>query len=318
MRSKKSPDAGADDPIMKEIGPGINIYEKPITENIILRPYIFTERIVNQTRKINDEAMGEVQVPKYKVVLADAEDYQRIPKVGVKASQVFVDFEPSPTKTKKLQFIKECMNQRSKKFYTLKKLVELGNIAESELDVYKFPPYAQDFPYRTIYAYIRVRRADGSEYLDTHEYITGVTDQGAVVSIAVEPNKFLRPIISHEKRHIDGTPLRPGESMATTETAQVSIIRSQYMEVNGTTEYLTPFTKEAVTSALKFAHGEPGDFANGSGLTLHQENQPGGIGVFDVEEWMNMDFKELWKRNSRPVVAAGMGMSAGPGVQPYS
>jgi hypothetical protein len=315
-RSKKSPDAGADDPIMKEIGPSVNIYEKPITENVILRPYIFTERIVEETRKLNDENMGEVQVPKYKVVLADAEDYQRMPKVGVKASQVFVDFQPSITKTKKLLFIKQCMNQRSKKFYTLKNLVELGIIHESERDLYKLPPGINDYPYHQIYQFRRVRCADSTEWLDVHEQITGVTDQGSVVSISVDPLRYVRPTILHEKRKVDGTPLNPGESIANTDTMQVSIIRSSHEnnEVSGTTEYLLPFTKQNVMSALKFAHGEIGDSYNGCSLAIYKENTTPSYGILDVDEWIQMDFKDLWKKCSQP---SNMGLTGPGGVAPY-
>jgi hypothetical protein len=92
-----------------------NIYEQPITADIILRPYTLTENIINQTKKINDENMGQVQVSDY-WAKTDSESHR--PTKSVKASQVFIDFQPSPTKTKKLQFIKQTFNQRSKKPYT--------------------------------------------------------------------------------------------------------------------------------------------------------------------------------------------------------
>jgi hypothetical protein len=283
-----------------------NIYERPISAELILCTYTLTENIVNQAREINDQNLGMVEVADYWAKgIAEGTDSMgsvrgTYEKTRRKASQLreFIDFQ-QPTKAKKLQFLKQTYNNRSKQFYTLDGLMQTNTIHPSERELYKFPPYAQDFPYRTIHQYRRIRRADKSEYLDTTEYITGVSDQGAVVTICLDPgpNKYLKPQIFHEKRNIDGTPLIPGANIANTETELVSVIRSNpNREVAGTVEYLTPWNKDVVMSALRFSHGEPGDFANGSSLTIVKENHPKSYGITDPEEFVNVDFDTLWKK----------------------
>jgi hypothetical protein len=307
----------SEDSLMQEIGPGVDIYSKPITANIVLRPYLLTERIVEQIKKLNDETFGsDIEVVPPDVVLGYTER-EHIPTIRKRPSYAFVDFKPSITKTKKLRFIKECFNMRSGKPYNLDTLVQLGKIHESEKDLYTFPAGIKDFPYHQVYQYRRVRSAGNKEYLTTHGQIVGVTENGVVSAISVDLLTWVCPKIYHERKHLDGSPILPGENISTTDTLQASIIRSDSKtnEVFGTVEYLTPFTKENVTSALRFAKGEIGDLYNGCSLTLHQENHPNGIGVTDVDEFLNMDFKELWNRNSRPVTAGLPGV--GP-VQPYS
>jgi hypothetical protein len=300
-----------------------NIYEQPISAEMILRPYTLTENIVNQARKINDENLGMIEVidPWGKGTSTGTDSMGHalgtLATIKKKASQLreFVDFQPSPTKTKKLQFIKQTMNQRSKKFYTIESLIQMGVLHPSERELYKFPPYASDFPYRTVYQYRRVQRADKTEYLTTHEYITSVDDQGTVVSIALEPHTYIVPNIIREKRNTDGTPLRPGASIANTDTVQVSIIKSNpNREVFGKVEYLTPFTKEVVLSALRFAHGELGDRYNGASMTIVKENYPQSYSVFEVDEFVNANFNDLWNRLTKPPAGPNTGIVRQPYV----
>jgi hypothetical protein len=318
-RKSKSSDSAADDPIMKEIGPGVNIYEKPISPNIILRPFLLTERIVEETRRINNENFGHamVSVPARGFAHGLTE---YIPTVHKKAGDAFVDFQESPLKPRILKFIKETMNMRSGKFYTLKKLVELGNINESEVDLYRFPAGISDFPYREITHYTRELRPDRSEYLRTFESITGITDQGVVVSrTGMELNSYLRPTIFHEKRNLDGTPLQQGANISTTETMQASIIKEgDTREPIGVIEHLTNFKEhhDVVLSSLKYASSSAGiNEFGGAQTTIHREGDAKSYLVADVEEWLDSDFKELYQRH-QPRMPGLPG--ANTGVQPYS
>jgi hypothetical protein len=318
-RQNKGSDAG--DSLMQEIGPGVDIYSKPITANIVLRPYLLTERIVEQTKKLNDEIFdSDIEVVAPDVVLGYTER-EHIPTIRKRPSYAFVDFKPSITKTKKLRFIKECFNMRSGKPYNLDTLVQLGKIHESEKELYTFPAGIKDFPYHQVYQYRRVRSAGNKEYLTTHGQIVGISEQGATVAISVDLLTWVCPKIYHERKHIDGSAILPGENISTTDTLQASIIRSDSRnnEVVGTTEFLLEFTRENVTSALRWAHGEIGDPYNGCSLSLHQENHPHGIAVTDTDSFINENFRTLWDRYSKPAATvAGTGLPGVGPVQPYS
>ena len=143
-------------------------HEEPITAELLLRSHTTTEKILEQLRQKNNESAMEINVEDY----WGKSNVDSMARRRVKASDVFIRYE-SQIKAKKLQWISQCQNQRSLQFYSLKNLIQSGVIDESERNLFEMPPGIEDFPYRQIYQFNRVKTSNG-EFLTTHEQFTGI------------------------------------------------------------------------------------------------------------------------------------------------
>jgi hypothetical protein len=213
--------------------------------------------------------------------------------------------------------LEQTTNQRSQKFRTIQSLIDQGIIHESERELYNLPNGFQDYPTRQITQFIRIKKADGTEWFKTSEHFTGITETGAVENATIDIHTHVIPTVIRELRDQQGQPLQLGANVINSRTMQASIIKMDgSRELVGTIGYLTPWNKEVFKSAMKFARGQIGDNYNGSSLTLKKENFPGKVGVPDVDEYMNMDFDELYKRYGVRPQSSTL-LNAGPGVVPY-
>jgi hypothetical protein len=215
----------------------------------------------------------------------------------IKASDVFVQYE-SRVKREKVRRLSQIQNQRSGKFYTLDNLIKNGVIAESERELFNLPSGIEDFPYRQISAFRRIRRADNTEWFSTHEQWVGLTNIAAIVTIPVDDmHTYIKPHIEPALRNTDGTILQQNYSISDQPTSQVSIITTNPQgEPSGSKEYITPFNETIVRSAMRWARGNIGDGYNGCSLALYKESPTNGTSVKTIEEFL-MPFDSIWSRN---------------------
>jgi hypothetical protein len=178
-------------------------YEEPITSDLLLRSHILTEKIINEVRRHNDDEYGDIDAVDYWGMTTSA----GFPRKRKKASDMFVQYE-SRTKQQKLKWLKQTQNLRSGQFYSLKNLIQNGVIAESERELFELPPCKDHYPFREIYQYHRIKRADGSEWSSTHELFTGITKTATVITLSVSDMYwYIKPTITYELGNIDGVML---------------------------------------------------------------------------------------------------------------
>ena len=272
-------------------------HEEPINAELLLRSQATTENILEQLRQKNNASGMEVDVVDY----WGKSNVESMARRRVKASDVFIEYE-SKIKERKQRWLSQTQNQRTGQLYSLKYLIQNGVIDESERDLFEFPPGIEDFPYRQIYQFHRVKKADGSEYLSTHEQFTGINKNAAVITISVSDiHSYIKPKVSYELRNADGSPIQQGQNVTDSKTVQIASTRiAPEGEIAGTRAWLTPFTSEVANSALKMAHGSIGDPYNGCSLTLMKEGSRNPIGVNDVKLWAEGDFDSLFENLSKP------------------
>jgi hypothetical protein len=272
-------------------------HEEPISAELLLRGHTLTERIIDQLRKKNDETGIEM----------DAVDYwarsnqDSMAKKRVKASDIFIQYE-SWTKSRKLRWLRQVQNQRSGAFYSLKNLIDNGVIDDSERQLFDLPDGIDDYPYRQIYQFHRIKRGDGSEYFSTHEQWVGISKSATVVTLPVSDLYwYIRPSVKYELRNAEGGVLQPGHSVVDNKTFQIATIRTgPDREPFGTKTYTHKFTPELAYSALKLAHGTVGDVYNGSSMMLVSDSARNPVNVKDPKLWAEAPFDQLFEEVSRP------------------
>ena len=274
-----------------------NPYSQPITAETLLYPHSLTEKIIEETRKRNDEVIGEVEVVEKWGRSSDG----RMPTRRIKASQLLVQYNEPRSKIMKLRWLSRVRSKRSSQFYTLKNLIETGVIDESERDRYNLSE-GEDFPIRRIAQYHRVKTSYG-EFLSTVEEITGASKIAGTVGIVVEDlNYYYKPHIKHELRNPDGSLLGTNLTSEDEERAiQVSVINHTEIDnPTGVKTYITPFTEQTARDALKFKRGELNDFSGGCSLALIKEGSKVLTIVKDPEQWIHAPFDKLYEDLLRP------------------
>jgi hypothetical protein len=272
-------------------------HEEPISAELLLRSHTLTEQIIDQLRKKNNDTGLEM----------DAVDYwarsnqNSMARKRVKPSDVFIEYE-SWTKNRKLKWLSQVQNQRSGAFYSLKNLIQNDVISESERQLFELPPGIEDYPYRQIYQFYRIKRGDGSEYFSTHEQWTGISKSATVITISVSDLYwYIRPSVKYELRNADGSILQQGHSIVDNKTFQIATVRSgPSREPFGQKVYTHKFTPELAYSALKLAHGSYTDHYHGCSLALMKEGAPNPISAMDAKLWAEAPFDELFEESSRP------------------
>ena len=270
-------------------------HEESITAELLLRSHTTTEKILEQLRQKNNESAMEINVEDY----WGKSNVDSMARRRVKASDVFIRYE-SQIKAKKLLWVSQCQSQRSQQFYSLKNHIQNGIIDESERDLFELPPGIEDFPYRQIYQFNRVKTSKG-EYLSTHEQWTGINKSAAVITISVSDiYSFIKPTVTYELRHPDGSPVPRNQSVTDSKTIQVVSTKiASEGEIAGIRSYHTLFSPEVAYSALKLAHG-PLDPNSGHSLSLIKENSRNPIGIDNVQLWAEGDFTSLYDELSKP------------------
>jgi hypothetical protein len=282
----------------KKLLPG----EEPINAELLLRSHTLTERFIHQARQINNESGLELDIEDYWGVSSREAGPAR---KRVKTSKVFVQYEDSVTKKQKLKWLSSVTNVRSGAFYSLNNLIQSGVIAESERELFDFseaPPGTTDYPYRFGFQFMRIKKADGSEWLNTAEMWYGITRSASVVNIYVpDVHHFIKPAINYEYRNSDGSVIREGQSIVDNKTVRVALTRTAPNgDVAGTKTHTTPFSAEVAYSALKIARGSVKDPYNGHSLMMISEGAHNPISVKDHKLWAEAPFDELWSELTKP------------------
>jgi hypothetical protein len=91
-----------------------NLYEQPMSSELLMRSHTLTEAIIDQLRKKNDDTGLELDVPD---TWAKSNQYSMATK-RVKPKDVFIQYE-SVSKEQKLKFLAQTQNQRTGKFYSI-------------------------------------------------------------------------------------------------------------------------------------------------------------------------------------------------------
>jgi hypothetical protein len=282
-------------PQHQEQGQGLLPHEEPISAELLLRGHTLTEQIIDQLRKKNDDTGLEIDV----VDTWGRSNQTSMARKRVKASDVFIQYE-SRTKNQKLRWLSQVQNQRSGAFYSLKNLIDNDVISESERQLFELPPGIEDYPYRQISQFHRIKHG-GSEYLSTQEQWVGISRTATVVTISVSDMYwYIRPAVQYELRNSDGSVLREGQSIVDNKTVQIATVRSGAgREPHGVKLYTHKFTPELAYSALKLARGTVGDPYHGSSMTLNKEGT-NPIAIKDPKLWAKAPFDQLWEEVSRP------------------
>jgi hypothetical protein len=276
-------------------------HEEPISAGLLLKGHTLTENIIDQLRKKNIETANiELEVDDYWAKSNERSMAKR--RVKLSETNAYIQYENPMSKKRKLLWLRQVQNQRSNAFYNLRSHIQNGIIDESEIDLFEFPPGITDFPYRQIYQFHRIKRADGSEYLSTHEVFTGINKNAAVVTLSVpDLYWYIKPTVKYELRAADGSPIREGYSAVDNKTIQIATTQvSPSGDIAGRKEYILPFSAEVAYSALKLAHGTLGDVYNGSSMAIMKEGVPSVYGVKDPKVWAEGDFDVLWDEISKP------------------
>ncbi len=270
-----------------------NPYEQPMSSELLMRSHTLTEAIIDQLRKKNDDTGLELEVND----LWAKSNLQSMATKRVKAKDIFIEYE-SVTKEQKLKWLASCQNQRTSKFYSIASLIRDEIIEESERQLFNLPPNIDDYPYREIYQFHRIKARDGHEYFSTHEQWIGVTKNAAVINKSIsDMHWYIRPSVTYELRSSDGGVLQQDRSYIDSKTVRIAITRTgSTREPSGTKVYITPISQEVVNSAIKYAHGVIGDSYNGSSLVLIKEDSTNPIVVKTVDEFISTPFDELWNR----------------------
>jgi hypothetical protein len=268
-----------------------NSYEQSMSSELLMRSHTLTEAIIDQLRKKNDDTGLELEVND----LWAKSNQQSMATRRVKAKDVFIEYE-SVTKEQKLKWLAQVQNQRTGKFYSIASLIRDEIIDESERQLFNLPPGIDDYPYREIYQFHRIKAKDGHEYFSTHEQWVGITKNAAVVEKSISDiHWYIKPSVSYELRNTDGSTLQSELRNIDSKTVRIAITSTgSTREPAGTKLFITPFTPNVVMSAIKFAHGAIGDSYNGSSLMLIKEDSGNPIAVKSVEEFIYGKFDELW------------------------
>ena len=273
-------------------------HEEVISASLLLKSQTLTEKIIGQLRQKNNESGLEIDVVDY----WGMSNTNSLARKRVKAADIFIEYEDSRTKKNKLRWLSQAQNQRSGQFYTLENLIQNNVIGQSERDLFEFPPGVSDFPYRQIYQFHRIKRADGFEYFSTHEQWTGISRIATVVTISVSDiHWYIKPTVRYELRNTNGSILQEGHSIVDNKTVQIATTRmAPDGEPAGQKVYITKFTPEVAYSALKLAHGSIQDPYNGCSLNLIKEGIQNPRGAKDPKLWAEADFDKLFEDVSRP------------------
>jgi hypothetical protein len=271
--------------------------EEPISAELLLRGHTLTERIIDQLRKKNNDSGLELDVVDY----WGRSNQTSMARKRVKPSDIFIEYE-SWIKSRKLKWLSQVQNQHSGAFYSLKNLIENDVISESERELFELPSNISDFPFRQIYQYMRVKRADGSEYFTTHEQWTGISRTATVVTISVSDLYwYIKPTVKYDLRNMDGSILQEGRSVMDNKTVQIATTQTtSQREPAGQKVYILPFSPAVAYSALKLAHGSIGDPYNGSSMMLISEGAHNPIGVKDPKLFAEAPFDQLWNELTKP------------------
>jgi hypothetical protein len=276
-------------------------HEEEISSELLLRGHTLTEDIIAQLRKKNIETTDiELEVDDYWAKSNESSMAKR--RVKLSQTNAYIQYENPMSKKRKLLWLRQVQNQRSNAFYSLRSHIQNGIIDESEIDLFEFPPGITDFPYRQIYQFHRIMKADGSQYLSTHEQWTGINKNATVVSLSIpDLYYYIKPTVKYELRAADGSPIREGYSAVDNKTIQIATTQvSPSEDIAGRKEYILPFSAEVAYSALKLAHGTLGDVYNGSSMAIMKEGMPSVYGVKDPKVWAEGDFDVLWDEISKP------------------
>jgi hypothetical protein len=203
-----------------------NPYEQPITAELLLRSYTLTEKIISDIRKKNDDNLGDIEILD-RWGMSTIAGYA---KKKVKASDVFVQYE-SRIKNERLRRLSQIQNQRSGQFYTLSNLIKNGVIAESERELFNLPNRIEDFPYRLISQFHRIKANNGKEYFSSHEQIVGLTNLATAVTIPISNmHWYIRPHVEIALRNADGTILQQGHNISDQPTAHYTRRRTKWTQ----------------------------------------------------------------------------------------
>lgn len=191
----------------KDTGTAENIYEQPISAQMLLRSYTKTEELIKMYREKNDSVLESIEVTSYPM-------YSGRQRTRMKPSELFVPYENPRHKIKKQKWLEEVQNQRSGKFYSLKNLIQSARINESELQLFDLPPGVEDYPYREVIGFHRVKTDDNSEWFSSFETWTGISFNSVVVTCSVDNlHWYTKPHTQPEYRNIDGSPVQMGNNM---------------------------------------------------------------------------------------------------------
>jgi hypothetical protein len=210
-----------------------------------------------------------------------------------------IPYESRYKTNKKEKWLATVKNARSRKWYTLKGLIDNDVINENERQLFELPEGVEDYPFRTISQFKRIKTADGSEWFSTEEQWVGITDNATVVSCPVSDlHWYLVPTVNRIYRNPDGSPLEPGQNITNTRTVRIATtIVGIDREMIGKRMYMTPFTPEIVHSALRFASGKIGD-PRGASLTFIKEGTNARVGCKSIEEFISAPFDAYFEQHS--------------------
>jgi hypothetical protein len=214
---------------------------------------------------------------------------QGVPNPDAYVGYNYADGTPEPMSVKqKIRWLNITRHRKGGRPITVDSLVASGRISDMEKDV--FGP--QKIPRIEMSAMTRVKTHDNSEYLMRAMRAIGLSEIGAIVTLPLNDCDFTRkvPISPSTAKLSDGTDvkiLQVGTGEFTYETSPKI--------------YTTPFNKENVLAAIeKYPPSEDNDTQGKITYALKREGTTNEVGISSLEEFINSDFDETFRRLRAP------------------